>query len=186
MPLERLDRALELALLELRAAFERAIPARESVPLMADGFCMFERLDMPLCAVLAEPPWFMFAFALPMPDADVLALPDVLPLAIPFCAGPPFCVRPPFCVLAPFWVRLPLDDMLPFELPLELPFIEFTDALPLVLGVFVLADAPALPEDIPACPPLSPVPAAIAGAASNPNAHTEANSPAFNIGRNPS
>jgi hypothetical protein len=139
MPLDRLDRVPELALLELRAACERAIPDRESVPLIPVEFCIFEPADMP-------------------------------PLAMPFCDGPPF------------WVRLPFDGMLPFELP----SMELTEALPFVLGVFMLADDPALPEDIPAWPPAPPLPAAMTGAASNPNAHTEANSPAFNIGRNPS
>jgi hypothetical protein len=174
MPLEWRDRAL--ALRELPAASERAIPARESVPLMAGGFCVVEPAAMPPLAVLSDALRFMLAFALPMVDA-------LLPLAIPFCEGPPFWVRLPFCVLAPFCVRLPFDGMLPFELPFELPFIELTDALPFVLGVFMLADDPAFPDDIPACPPSPPVPAAITGAASNPNAHTEANNPAFNMGR---
>jgi hypothetical protein len=151
------------ALLAERATSERAIPARESVPFEPD----IARLEGAL--------WF--AFVLLMPDAPVCAwtapLPDVLPEELAFCVAEPLCVAEPFCVMEPVGLLLdvfiPLADDEPFCMPepFAAPFI------------WLVAGELSVPDCVP-------VPAAMTGAASNPNAHAETSSPAFIIDRIPS
>jgi hypothetical protein len=195
-PLEREECEAVVPLCDVPAELERAMPARESVPFMAAlDWLLDPELPVPdieLVPERAAPPpplWFIplmldelpgvlpFMLPLVLPFTFPFVLPATLPFVLPFWVMVPFRVADPVCAMEPFCV------MEPFEL-LVLPIPAEDDEL--FCEPDAVAPAPAPPPAPPALPPADPVPCAKTGAASNPNAHTDASSPAFNIGRTPS